>query len=164
MGHIFNSKAQEPQTGTLEVSGQLDLHSEFWPKGYKLFASSNLRNSINGWSSGWRLSLEIVIQNLTNLFFVWLVGWCLAHSCLRQDSCYTAQSGLVIRILLPLPLECWDYRRSPPCSKNLKLISQLSHTIWKILIYRALLTDRSKKVQVLMLNKVSLRKSNLRLN
>jgi hypothetical protein len=30
-------------------------------------------------------------------------------------SCYVAQAGLELVILLPLPAKCWDYRCMPPC-------------------------------------------------
>jgi hypothetical protein len=38
----------------------------------------------------------------------------LSLSFFKTGSCYVAQAGLELSILLSLPPECWDYRHVPP--------------------------------------------------
>jgi hypothetical protein len=34
----------------------------------------------------------------------------------KTRSCYTVQAGFPLKILLPQPPYCWDYRSVPPCA------------------------------------------------
>jgi hypothetical protein len=48
----------------------------------------------------------------------------------ETGSCYVAQAGLKLEILLPQPLQCWDYRCVPPYPAtwiNLKHTSSEKH-------------------------------------